>query len=761
MLKLIPVIALLISFNIYAQFSAGQVIEPDQINDEFLKVKTKLDNRGNYIFNFEELEADKQIKSSTLNENFNNFLTIQIIPLNSFSPAQAVQASKMNENFNLMHQTISTQLSQRPCSVVGNIGSGVENFSDDDNSWGSCLASSCISGYHVESQTCLPDIRTCSVQDGSGTQNWISGLTYSSCVATSCIGAFHVESNQCMPNTRSCTTALITSGTQTWNQSITNYDSCTPSQCVADYHIENNQCVSNFETCTVTNGTGIATWNGSAYINCIATACTGSNHVESNICMANTKACTVPEGSGTQTWNQNITNYDACAVDTCNQYYQVASDGLSCQLSASQLNSKFSELARYKLISSNVRTTAVPVAGSTQVNSTIFSLTGLDTAKKYRVVSPSFLRIATAASTYTALVVDNKQVLYFAPPGVGEVSSKLDYTFTPTVSNPTIAVNSRSNGGIYLDNNGEIRIDVYEVVNNPPQTLTQGSATLAQLDQNFSDLDIKDELIQTIGTAETTVTVSSGTPVTSIGTISSLIIGQKYRIESSSIAFRSSSCAANPAISLKLAGQQIALYQTPTDGWYTNDLDVEFTASATSMALTLEKGSTNCTSHSMSYYPISIYKKRTGSSLATLAGLSSNVSQSIASNFALVNKKDTFIQTYSRSSHLIPTTGSTYVTATLFTLTGLQIGQKYKIKTPLYLQFRSSSGSAATNLLLDGNAIKTFYSNLASSILFMQFEHEFTATATSMPLTVSSRVNGGLYLDADNQIKLDLYRSEN
>ena len=64
----------------------------------------------------------------------------------------------------------------------------------------SCVVTTCDSGYHVESGSCVSDTRSCSIANGTGSQSW-TGDAYGTCTPVSCDASYHIESGACLYNT--------------------------------------------------------------------------------------------------------------------------------------------------------------------------------------------------------------------------------------------------------------------------------------------------------------------------------------------------------------------------------------------------------------------------------------------------------------------------------------------------------------------------------------------------------------------------------
>ncbi len=93
----------------------------------------------------------------------------------------------------------------------------------------------------TESDT-APATRPCVVPNGTGTETW-TGSDYGSCVATACESGYHIESSSCTSDTRTCSPlpANTTDGTQVWTGSA--YGSCTATACASGYSVVGGVCV--------------------------------------------------------------------------------------------------------------------------------------------------------------------------------------------------------------------------------------------------------------------------------------------------------------------------------------------------------------------------------------------------------------------------------------------------------------------------------------------------------------------------------------
>lgn len=78
-----------------------------------------------------------------------------------------------------------------------------------------------------------------------GVRNWSSSNTNGGWSATTCPTGQHLESNSCVPNTKACTHSdpNAASGTQTWNSTTQSWTGCTLTACQPGYKVESGACV--------------------------------------------------------------------------------------------------------------------------------------------------------------------------------------------------------------------------------------------------------------------------------------------------------------------------------------------------------------------------------------------------------------------------------------------------------------------------------------------------------------------------------------
>lgn len=68
---------------------------------------------------------------------------------------------------------------------------------DPSHKYANCVVG-CDPGYHVEGPSCVSDVRSCYVENGTGTQTW-NGTDYGVCTVTSCNLGYYNSSNACAP----------------------------------------------------------------------------------------------------------------------------------------------------------------------------------------------------------------------------------------------------------------------------------------------------------------------------------------------------------------------------------------------------------------------------------------------------------------------------------------------------------------------------------------------------------------------------------
>jgi len=98
-------------------------------------------------------------------------------------------------------------------------------FRQDDR--GRCLIELCRTGHHLgnddnddqgedhDGRTCMPNVRTCDVVNGTGQEVWSNGV-WGECEITDCDIGFHAEGGVCAVSVRPCTVENGTGGTERW-----------------------------------------------------------------------------------------------------------------------------------------------------------------------------------------------------------------------------------------------------------------------------------------------------------------------------------------------------------------------------------------------------------------------------------------------------------------------------------------------------------------------------------------------------------------
>ena len=102
---------------------------------------------------------------------------------------------------------------------------------------------------------------------------------------------------------------------------------CSPlCACNVGFHLEGGICTNDFLDCEVLFGTGVQTWDGSAYGLCLIVACDSGWHLDGDACVGDTQACTIANGTGSQQWVG--TNFGPCQPVACDADYHL--DGDAC-----------------------------------------------------------------------------------------------------------------------------------------------------------------------------------------------------------------------------------------------------------------------------------------------------------------------------------------------------------------------------------------------------------------------------------------------
>lgn len=121
------------------------------------------------------------------------------------------------------------------------------------------MLSSCVqSGFYATNNSNNPLSRSCEIDNGSGNQSWNEETkSYNPCVAISCEESYHIESNSCKPNVRRCHNLPenVVSGVEIWNG--TDYGICSVTSCHEDYELLSGSCVYKFSGLYFNNKVGM------------------------------------------------------------------------------------------------------------------------------------------------------------------------------------------------------------------------------------------------------------------------------------------------------------------------------------------------------------------------------------------------------------------------------------------------------------------------------------------------------------------------
>lgn len=189
-----------------------------------------------------------------------------------------------------------------------------------EGAYGPCQVSSCLPGFHSETNLCLPNSKPCTLAGaagGKGKMFWnFETLQYSSCSLDTCASATqHIENGLCVEDIQNCQISNG-QGYKTWNGAT--YSSCKAKTCNDTYHAENDSCVSNQKVCAIENANSATqTWNGATYGPCTLVSCVGTHHKEGNACLSNVKSCDSGGGLGFATWDSISNQFSACLITSC------------------------------------------------------------------------------------------------------------------------------------------------------------------------------------------------------------------------------------------------------------------------------------------------------------------------------------------------------------------------------------------------------------------------------------------------------------
>jgi len=129
--------------------------------------------------------------------------------------------------------------------------------------YGPCTPVRCHPGFHIASNACISNERTCTVENGTGTQTW-SGGAWGECVATSCNPGWtndRFETNEHAKQCGACRNKFGVFGEVVATNFITE---CRIASCLHQgelYNLENNECVPICDPNGRDDETGAMIWN--------------------------------------------------------------------------------------------------------------------------------------------------------------------------------------------------------------------------------------------------------------------------------------------------------------------------------------------------------------------------------------------------------------------------------------------------------------------------------------------------------------------
>ncbi len=142
----------------------------------------------------------------------------------------------------------------------------------------------CPTGQIFYAELCRDLQRPCRTPYGHGFQH-LSNNRYGTCEATECELGFHVENSLCMGNLRDCEVDGKP-GHMQWQEASQTYSTCEVElTCKVGEHIEDQACVSNEKACPVEFGIGQMHWTGTAYSSCVAMSCQMGFRLLNQVCL--------------------------------------------------------------------------------------------------------------------------------------------------------------------------------------------------------------------------------------------------------------------------------------------------------------------------------------------------------------------------------------------------------------------------------------------------------------------------------------------
>ena len=196
----------------------------------------------------------------------------------------------------------------------------------------------CSADEHLTaSNTCENNTRSCSLDNGTGTQTW-TGSSFGSCVLSSCYDTNYEAIDgvcspiSCTPQNSGFANAFSVEGNLV--------DGCVLMSCLPGYLNSGSSC-DEIQLCSTDSVAGSTSVSfNETFFSCEATSCEQGYHLEIHYpsgdpapayCESNTRSCSVLNGSGTQSWEpSNFMFSDVCAVSSCNPGYEIDSGSNSC-----------------------------------------------------------------------------------------------------------------------------------------------------------------------------------------------------------------------------------------------------------------------------------------------------------------------------------------------------------------------------------------------------------------------------------------------
>lgn len=96
----------------------------------------------------------------------------------------------------------------------------------------------CSSSQHFDGSSCVSNISSCTIGNGTGRQTWAGGI-WGACTVYSCNSGYVIQGNTCHIQTQSCSISNGT-GEQTWSSG--SWGACTPLTCNTNYQSDGTTC---------------------------------------------------------------------------------------------------------------------------------------------------------------------------------------------------------------------------------------------------------------------------------------------------------------------------------------------------------------------------------------------------------------------------------------------------------------------------------------------------------------------------------------